>query len=109
MSALPDIAKPLNRLEPAPPVPIAPKAAPHRVARPDNGPRGPRRAIRVCHVMSADLWAGAEVQVATVAGYLARRPDVVLIATLFNDGPLATELRRIGVPVAILSERQLRA
>ena len=35
------------------------------------------RALRVCHVMSADLWAGAEVQVATTAAYLMARPDVI--------------------------------
>lgn len=69
----------------------------------------PRRTIRVCHVMSADLWAGAEVQVATVASYLVQQPDVRLTAVLFNDGPLADELRRLGVPVAVIDERQHNA
>jgi glycosyltransferase involved in cell wall biosynthesis/protein-tyrosine-phosphatase len=64
------------------------------------------RAIRVCHVMSADLWAGAEVQVATVASRLIQRPDVMLTAALFNDGPLATELDRLGVPVTVFSEKR---
>jgi glycosyltransferase involved in cell wall biosynthesis len=59
--------------------------------------------------MSADLWAGAEVQVATVASYLVRRPDVVLTAVLFNDGPLAVELGRLGVPVTVLRESDTRA
>ena len=66
-------------------------------------------AMRVCHVMSADLWAGAEVQVATVASYLVRRPDVVLTAALFNDGPLANELDRLGVPVAVVRESETSA
>jgi glycosyltransferase involved in cell wall biosynthesis/protein-tyrosine-phosphatase len=64
------------------------------------------RRLRVCHVMSADLWAGAEVQLATTASYLVKQPDVELTAVLFNDGPLAAELRRLGVPVTILDERR---
>src|SRR6185503_11726015 len=62
--------------------------------------------IRVCHVMTADLWAGAEVQVATLASYLATRPDVQVSAVLFNDGWLASELRALGVNVAVIDERQ---
>ena len=54
--------------------------------------------------MSADLWAGAEVQVATTAAYLTRQPGVSVAAVLFNDGPLATELRRLGVDVTIIDE-----
>jgi glycosyltransferase involved in cell wall biosynthesis/protein-tyrosine-phosphatase len=54
--------------------------------------------------MSADLWAGAEVQVATTAAYLAERPDVELTAILLNEGPLARELRRLGVPVSVVDE-----
>jgi glycosyltransferase involved in cell wall biosynthesis/protein-tyrosine-phosphatase len=54
--------------------------------------------------MSADLWAGAEVQVATAASYLAGRPDVALTAVVFNDGWLAHELRRLGVEVAVVDE-----
>jgi len=54
--------------------------------------------------MSADLWAGAEVQVATAASYLVSRPDVRLTAAVFNDGWLASELRRLGVNVAVIDE-----
>ena len=64
------------------------------------------RAVRVCHVMTADLWAGAEVQVATLASYLAARPEVTLTAVLFNDGWLASELRALGITVAVIDERQ---
>src|SRR5262245_21640937 len=65
--------------------------------------------LRVCHVMSADLWAGAEVQLATVASYLVERPDVELSAVLLNEGPLAGELRRLGVPVTVIDERRTTA
>lgn len=60
--------------------------------------------IRVCHVMSADLWAGAEVQLATTASYLVERPDVSLTAVLFNEGRLADELRRLGIDVTVVDE-----
>jgi glycosyltransferase involved in cell wall biosynthesis len=62
--------------------------------------------IRVCHVMTADLWAGAEVQVATLASYLAARPDVQVSAVLFNDGWLASELRAFGITVAVVDEHR---
>jgi len=60
--------------------------------------------MRVCHVMTADLWAGAEVQLFTTASYLSQRQDVVLTAVLFNDGRLAGELRRLGIDVAVIDE-----
>ncbi len=62
--------------------------------------------MRICHVMSADLWAGAEVQVATLASYLVRVPGVRLSAVLLNDGRLAHELRALGVDVDVVDERR---
>jgi len=60
--------------------------------------------MRICHVMTADLWAGAEVQLATTAAYLAARSDVDVKAVLFNDGRLADELRRLGIDVTVIDE-----
>src|SRR4029453_556156 len=71
-----------------------------------NRSRALMAPLHVCHVMSADLWAGAEVQVATLASYLADCPDVCLSVVLFNDGPLAAELRRRGIDVDVISERE---
>ena len=65
--------------------------------------------LRVCHVMTADLWAGAEVQVATLASHLVEQPDVRLSAILFNEGRLADELRRLGVDVTIVDEKRASA
>jgi glycosyltransferase involved in cell wall biosynthesis/protein-tyrosine-phosphatase len=61
--------------------------------------------MRICQIMSADLWAGAEVQVATTAAFLTKQPDVVLTAVLFNDGWLAGQLRGLGIETAIVDER----
>jgi len=62
--------------------------------------------MRICHVMTADLWAGAEVQVATTLSYLAQRSDVGATAVLFNDGRLADELRQLGIDVTVIDETQ---
>jgi L-malate glycosyltransferase len=66
----------------------------------------PARPMRICQIMSADLWAGAEVQVATTAAFLMKQPDVVLTAVLFNDGWLAGQLRALGIETAIVDERR---
>lgn len=65
--------------------------------------------LRVCHIMSADLWAGAEVQLATVASYLAGRPDVDLSVVVFNDGALARELRALDIDVTVIDEHRASA
>jgi L-malate glycosyltransferase len=67
------------------------------------------RKIRICHVMSADLWAGAEVQLATTASYLVERSDVSLSAILLNEGRLADELRQLGINVTIVDETRCGA
>src|SRR3954468_8489833 len=74
----------------------------HSVAALDMSPQ-----IHICHVMTADLWAGAEVQLRTLASYLMRCPDVQLTAVLFNEGRLANELRALDIRVEILDEEQL--
>src|SRR5438034_1374429 len=43
---------------------------------------GAQRGLRVCHIVSGDLWAGAEVQVATVASYLVERATLWWFADL---------------------------
>jgi glycosyltransferase involved in cell wall biosynthesis len=65
---------------------------------------GSRADLRVCHIVSGDLWAGSEVHVATMTSYLAERSDVKVSAVLLNDAWLARELRRSGVDVTIVDE-----
>lgn len=64
-----------------------------------------QRTVRVCHVMTADLWAGAEVQVMTLAAFLNEQPQIELFVVLFNEGAMARELRGSGVRVAVIDER----
>lgn len=62
---------------------------------------------RVCHFASGDLWAGAEVQVATLLGALRQFPDLELSALLLNRGRLSDELTCRGIPVAVCDESRL--
>ena len=63
-----------------------------------------RRTVRVCHVVSGDLWAGAEVQVATLLEALKQYPDLELSALVLNRGRLSEELALRGIPVTICDE-----
>jgi L-malate glycosyltransferase len=65
-----------------------------------------RNGLRVCHIMTADMWAGAEVQVAAVARQLAGSGEVELSAMLFNDGWLARELGCLGIDLAVFDEQR---
>src|SRR4249920_3815895 len=62
--------------------------------------------MRICHLASGDLWAGAEVQIATMASYLVDQPDVTLTAVVLNEGWLARELRKIGVRAVVVDEQR---
>lgn len=65
--------------------------------------------VHVCHVAMGDLWAGAEVQLAALVAELVARPELELSVVLFHEGRLATEIRRLGVPVTIFPESELSA
>lgn len=62
--------------------------------------------IAVCHIASGDLWAGAEVQIATLLRNLARNKELRLSAILLNPGRLAEEIRSCGIDVRIIPESQ---
>lgn len=64
------------------------------------------RTLRVLHIASGDLWAGAEVQAFTLISHLVRIPNTKVAAVLMNEGTLASKLRSIGVPVHMLDERK---
>ena len=63
--------------------------------------------MRVCHVASGDVWAGAEVQVATLLGALKGFPELELSALLLSRGRLHDELMRVGISVAVCDESRL--
>jgi L-malate glycosyltransferase len=65
------------------------------------------RVLRILHIMSGDLWAGAEVQTCTLISELVRMLDIEVAAVVMNDGKLADELRAVGIRVEVMNEREL--
>ena len=63
--------------------------------------------LRILQIASGDLWAGAEVQLASLVRAMQDSSNVVQSAILFNHGRLEDELLSIGLAVSILSERAL--
>ena len=64
-------------------------------------------SLRILHVISGDLWAGAEAQAAALLARLAREPGVVVHAALMNHGELERRLQAAGVGVTVLDEKCL--
>ena len=62
--------------------------------------------IRVCHIDSGDLWAGAEVNTTTLLKALARNPELRLSVILLNEGEMARRLRSYGIEVKIIPESE---
>ena len=66
-------------------------------------------SLRVLHIASGDLWAGAEVQVWQLLTQLARSPQLEVAAALMNEGELAARLCAAGVAVEVIDESRLGA
>lgn len=65
------------------------------------------RKLRVLHIASGDLWAGAEVQAFTLISHLMRIPNTEVGVVLMNEGTLASNLRSTGAPVYTLDEQKV--
>ena len=65
------------------------------------------RRLRICHIASGDLWAGAEVQIAGLLGELKKFPDIEVAAVLLNRGRLYGELVSMGIPTEVYGEQEL--
>src|SRR5690625_4675640 len=64
--------------------------------------------MKVLHIASGDLWAGAEVQVCNLA-CAQHQQGVQVEVILFNPGELEARLRQAGVSVAVYNERRYSA
>jgi L-malate glycosyltransferase len=62
---------------------------------------------RVCHLISGDLWAGAEVMASHLLKGLQRSGQIELTCILLNESRLAHELRKTGLNVLVLDESKL--
>lgn len=69
----------------------------------------PTKKIHVIHIISGDLWAGAEAQVFHTLCNLSPDPGLSFTAILFNNGILATKLREHGIKCIILDESKNNA
>lgn len=61
------------------------------------------RSLRVLHIISGDLWAGAEAQAFTLLSHLQNKVDLHVV--LMNDLELASKLRASGIAITIIPER----
>ncbi|MCB0360939.1 MAG: hypothetical protein KDD44_14925, partial [Bdellovibrionales bacterium] len=58
----------------------------------------------ILHILSGDLWAGKEVQVALqLAALRAEKVDVRVL--MFSEGGPASHFRSVGIPVVVVEER----
>ena len=61
--------------------------------------------MRCLHIISGDLWAGAETATCALLRELRNREGIEPRAMVLNEGQLARELRAAGVPVSVEPER----
>ncbi|TCS40299.1 glycosyltransferase [Reinekea marinisedimentorum] len=59
--------------------------------------------LKVVHIISGDLWAGAEAQAYALLKYLKRQCNISAI--LMNEGVLAERLRACDIPVTVIDEQ----
>jgi glycosyltransferase involved in cell wall biosynthesis len=70
----------------------------------DDGAAPP---LRVLHIVSGDVWGGAEAMVHDLTVAQGRRGVVEPACLLMNDGTLANALRKDGVAVTVVEESRL--
>ncbi|UZJ43911.1 glycosyltransferase [Marinimicrobium sp. C6131] len=63
--------------------------------------------LKVMHIISGDLWAGAEVQAYTLISHL--REQCLVTAVLLNPGRLADELSQLDIQVIVLDETKMNS
>ena len=62
--------------------------------------------MRILHIFSGDLWAGAEVMVLTLLSRLSQFPDLKIYAICLNDGILASNLAKIDIDLTVIPEQE---
>jgi glycosyltransferase involved in cell wall biosynthesis len=63
--------------------------------------------VRILHLASGDLWAGAEVQLYQLLRKLRHHPNIAASAVILNEGELARRLSMEGIATLVLDERRL--
>lgn len=60
--------------------------------------------LKICHLISGDLWAGAEVMAFHLLSGLNSLPGIDLFVVLLNEGRLSDELENVGISTLVLEE-----
>ena len=62
--------------------------------------------LRVCHIVSGDLWAGVEVMDYHLLKLLKEHENIELSAILLNEGKLSDAIRGLGIRVDVVDEKK---
>ena len=79
------------------------KLALKRACLPRSVPSVTRR-ISVCHVVAADIWAGAEAQIAMLLAELSQEPELSLCAIALGEGRLVDELGACNIDLKVIPQ-----
>ena len=66
----------------------------------------PSHSCRIIHILSGDLWAGAEVMAFNLLKGLISTENYIIKAIVLNKGQVAFKLRKEGIQVVVLDESQ---
>ncbi len=64
----------------------------------------PAMTLKICHLISGDLWAGAEVMAFQLLNGLRAIPGIDLFVIVSNRGRLSNQLENVGIPICVLDE-----
>jgi glycosyltransferase involved in cell wall biosynthesis len=65
-----------------------------------------KEILSVCHIVSGDLWGGAEALVFHLLNELQKNRNLHLNVIIHNEGELCTRLRNVGVRVTVINEQK---
>jgi len=65
--------------------------------------------VNILHIVSGDLWAGAEVQFFTLAKTLGKHSEAILNVILLNHGTLEQKLIEHGINVIVIDENNFNS
>ena len=71
-----------------------------------NNLKRKKEVINVCHFISGDLWAGAEVMIFNLLKILCKNKYLNIFVVILNDGRLCEELRNSNIKVFVLDEKK---
>jgi glycosyltransferase involved in cell wall biosynthesis len=68
----------------------------------------PEKSISVCHIVPAEMWAGAEAQIATLLEGLSREASLSICAIALGDGRIVAELEDCRIETKVIHQPSRR-